>query len=196
VGHYTAGWRLEQVAEFLAQASEGLGLLHDDGVVHGDIKPDNLMVTQEQVVKIIDFGTACTPGERKLVTDYPGPRQLTAGFAAPELFNPASRIDGRADIFGLGACLLQFLLGEAPPERYDEIDAAIAAQPRHYRKFLEKAMHKDPAFRHASCSEFAAELLDLPLRGPVQANGAPLAKNTTQQLLTFLKAKWTALVGS
>jgi serine/threonine protein kinase len=197
VGHYTKDWRLEQVQQFLAQAAEGLHMLHEDGVVHGDIKPDNIMVSNENEVKIIDFGTACTPGERKLITDYRGPRQLTAGFAAPELYEPRALIDRKADVFGLGACLLQFLLGEAPPENFDQIYAAIADQPKVYRRFLDRAMSQNPANRQVNCLEFAADLRKLPLRGKVRVNTeeSPAAK-TTRQLMGFLKDKWTALVGS
>jgi eukaryotic-like serine/threonine-protein kinase len=197
VGHYTSGWDFTDVKEFLAEAAHGLHQLHLDGVVHGDIKPDNIMVTPEHLVKIIDFGTACTPGERKLVTDFRGPRQLTAGFAAPELYNQHSAVDARADVYGLGACLLQFVLGEAPPEAFEDCQIAINRLPRAQRKFFQRVMHLQRDERPDDCLAFARELNQLPLSGPVLVNlpETPAAKTTGQQLWGFLRAKWTALVG-
>ncbi len=198
VGHYTADWSLPQVQSHLAEAAEGLHELHEDGVVHGDIKPDNIMVNNEQEVKLIDFGTACTPGERKLVTDMVGPRQFTAGFAAPELHDCSLTIDRRVDVYGLGATMLQFLIGEAPPESFEETRLAIEKLPRHERKFFTRCLSLNPSTRPSSALEFAAELRKLPLLGPVRVKGAEPRPQpqTTKAVLGMLKAKLTAFRGN
>jgi serine/threonine protein kinase len=192
-GHYTRNWTLEQAAQFIAMAAEGLHVLHEEGVVHGDIKPDNIMVDEDGNVKIIDFGTSCTPGEHKLVTDFEGPRQVTAGFGAPEMYDAAVRYDKSVDIFGLGATFLQFVMGEAPPVDYGETLDIIRKQPRHLRRFLLKAMHTEPGRRHPCARNFAAELRKLPLRPDSPASMREKVTSRTSRVLSFLKSKWTQL---
>ncbi|MFO0744296.1 MAG: serine/threonine-protein kinase [Myxococcota bacterium] len=115
----------------LAQAiASGLGRAHEAGVVHRDVKPDNVMVTPDDGVKVLDFGIARIdpasfqpsdkrPGESDKnpppVTALTGEGHLigTPGYMAPEQSRGAT-IDARADVFALGAMMYEMLSGLRP----------------------------------------------------------------------------------
>jgi serine/threonine-protein kinase len=206
-GHYTMGWNLGHVAEYLAKAAEGLNALHEAGVVHGDIKPDNIMVDALGNVKIIDFGTSSTPGEYKLVGDLDAPRQVTAGFAAPEAADKNVPYHRSVDIYGLGATFLQFVLGEPPPVDFGELSARVKKLPRPLRRFFWRSLNVDPNQRFWRAFDLADALRSLPnnIKGlraePVaQEAGTPPANNPVLLpprlgLLGFLRQTWTALLG-
>ena len=156
-----------------AQAAAGLTALHDAGIVHCDIKPDNLFLTREDgkpgCVKILDFGLAEVRGQsaKSEVHALRG----TAQFMAPEqvLGDP---VDARTDVYALGVVMFRMLTGQlpfdlklsatllrhqliskTPPLSWlcDDLDPAIEA-------IVLKAMRKNPANRYASAAELGADL--------------------------------------
>ncbi len=123
----TLGQRLRGVplgaaasAECAAQIARGLAAAHDKGIVHRDLKPDNVFLTTQGTVKILDFGVAKLlhihqDGEPPAPAEGHGSRSTlmgTPGYIAPELLEgrPA---DHRADIFALGAVLYRMLAGRS-----------------------------------------------------------------------------------
>lgn len=106
-----AGGRLP-LAEVVAMARQilyALEFIHKCGIVHGDLKPDNVWLTPEGVVKIGDFGIAQAPTgpERQ------GPLLGTLGYMSPEHLR-GETLDGRSDLYALGCLMFQLLTG-APP---------------------------------------------------------------------------------
>ena len=99
--------------DIIAQAACGLGHLHSMSIIHRDVKPTNLLIKHDGVVKIIDMGLAKMPN-----AELPGlaPNQLlgTADFVAPEQIDDSEGVDERADLYALG-CTLYFLLAGQPP---------------------------------------------------------------------------------
>ncbi len=95
-----------QVASALAEA-------HKYDLVHRDIKPSNILVTPEDQAKLLDFGLAHQKQLGPRLTE-PGTVLGTLDFMAPEQAQDASTVDGRADIYGLGATLFWCLTGEPP----------------------------------------------------------------------------------
>ncbi len=102
----------DESLEIVAQAAEALAAAHDLGVVHRDVKPSNLMLTAGGRVKVADFGVAKAIGEDTGLTRTGGTVGSPA-YMAPEQVR-GDTLDGRADLFSLGAVLYELLLGRRP----------------------------------------------------------------------------------
>ncbi len=106
---------VRQSLEILTQAAKALEFAHENGIIHRDIKPDNIMLTGEGIVKIADLGIAKSFEEGSLSPDGPGQRKVlgTPHYMAPEqALNKA--IDRRADLYSLGATFYHMLTGKTP----------------------------------------------------------------------------------
>jgi len=126
---------LSVIINLFHQVAEGLHALHQAGYVHADIKPNNLLVTPDQRVKIIDFGQSCPLGFVKSRI------QGTPDYIAPEQVRRLA-IDQRTDVYNLGATLYWVLTGVAYPtilpsrKRQNGIDLVVSreAKPPHELK--------------------------------------------------------------
>jgi len=106
----------EQAANYIIQAAKGLQHAHDSGLIHRDMKPANLLLDEEGVIKILDMGLALfSDDDRASLTLAHKDNVLgTADYLAPEQALDSHGVDGRADVYGLG-CTLYFLLTGHPP---------------------------------------------------------------------------------
>jgi len=162
--------------ELVAVAADALAYAHASGIVHGDIKPANLMRTGETTVKIMDFGLARSAGT------HHGPAGALVGtpaYMAPEQIR-GQAIDGRADLFSLGAVLYELLTGARPFAGetvssviyrvvHEEPRAASAVNPRvdaELSSLLRRALAKDPRERFQSGVDFASALRHIAARLP------------------------------
>ena len=151
------------------QTARALEYLRGRGIVHGDIKPGNIMVGAGERVKIIDLGFASQGSEGE------APQETTRGTAAyisPEMARGASGVDIRSDIYSLGATLYQLVLGKLPFEgenseellRKQVMESLSAAELKgkaispHLHYFIEKMMAKDPDLRYQSPAELIADI--------------------------------------
>ena len=98
---------LEYLLPIMVQICRALGYLHAREVMHGDLKPANVLLSGE-LVKLVDFGLA-----HDMRSEEEAQRYSTPFYAAPEVESGAS-MDGRADLYSLGAMLYQWIVGEAP----------------------------------------------------------------------------------
>ena len=121
----------EQAVDFVLQACEGLAEAHSVGIVHRDLKPGNLFLAKTSngasIVKLVDFGIsklAASPGEATLTA----PQSLLGSphYMAPEQIRAPHDVDGRADIYSLGAVLFRLVSGQRPFERDSVADLMIA----------------------------------------------------------------------
>jgi len=103
-------------ANFIAQAAEGLQNAHDNGLIHRDMKPANLLVAPDGVVKVLDMGLALfSDEERASLTLAHNENVLgTADYLAPEQAVNSHDVDTRVDMYGLG-CTFYFMLTGHPP---------------------------------------------------------------------------------
>jgi serine/threonine protein kinase len=95
------------------QAAEALAALHRAGLVHGDVKPENLLLTADRGAVLIDLGFAHRPGENAELFRR-GYILGTANYLAPELCGPGPDADVSSDLYSLGVMLFELLTGELP----------------------------------------------------------------------------------
>ena len=126
---------VEVAVGYVLQAARGLAFAHEQGMVHRDIKPDNLLLSRHGIVKVADLGIVKTPSAlEKAATNAslpPGARvdasaptkvtlagtaMGTPAYMAPEQARDASHVDGRADIYSLGCTLYVLVTGRTPFE--------------------------------------------------------------------------------
>ena len=129
--------------DILFCVADALTIIHEAGYVHRDIKPRNIMMTENGDVKLFDFDAS-----RAAIGTEDTVRLGTVGFAAPEQFIGAS--DRRADIFALGVLLNVMLTGKHPSE--------ALPKNRRARKIVKKATAMNPEERFGSAEEFRKAL--------------------------------------
>ncbi len=166
----------ELVACFGALVCDALAIAHAAGVIHRDVKPGNIMLSDDGRLLLADFGVARLDDDDSLVTRS-GALLGTPSFMAPEqaLGNP---VDGRSDLYSVGASLYQLATGSLPfagPTAKIVAEAsrggAMPAQRRRpavgseLSKLIERMMAPDPAKRPASAAEAAAALRALAAAG-------------------------------
>ena len=146
----------ERALDITRQCLKGLERLHEAGIVHRDIKPGNLLVSQEGRVKICDFGLAKLPGH-----EYAEPANLLVGspyYTAPEQEADPNAADRRADLFSVGVLLLRLMSGqltlEDPP---GPAPSGLDLDPA-WREFFERSTASDPGLRFQSAPEMLSAL--------------------------------------
>ncbi len=147
---------------------------HDIGVIHRDIKPANIFLTKQSAVKVLDFGVArMREPDVGVEATRAGIALGTASFIAPEQALGMERVDGRADLFSVGACIYTGLTGErlhaSKSEAEEFVLAATQSAPSVARKapdapvevaaFVDRALAYDRAQRFQSAKEMRTELL-------------------------------------
>ncbi len=158
------------------QFCHGMEYTHAKGIIHRDIKPQNILITRNSLLKITDFGillrkntsgngrennAALTPATRDGTVGFRG----TPAYASPEQLRSAHNIDAKSDIFSFGLCLWLMLCGRRPFKRNDleqkiplPTPAAGGRFPPRIEKLLIKAVAFDPARRHHDFTEIRHEL--------------------------------------
>jgi serine/threonine-protein kinase len=152
------------------QIARGLAFAHDQGLVHRDVKPQNVLLTEEGRAKVTDFGIARSHDVGGGLTRT-GTVMGTSDYIAPEQARGA-HADEQSDVYSLGAVLYELLTGEVPFSG----DNFVAVAMRHINEpppsvcerrpdvsprleaAIRRAMAKDPGDRFRSMDEFAAEL--------------------------------------
>lgn len=122
----------EEAASFIRQAALGLGHAHQIGIVHRDVKPDNILVNKQNLVKILDLGLALLDEANfsGQTSSFDQDKILgTADYLAPEQALDSHNVDARADVYGLGATLY-FCLTGSPPFPEGSITERLLAHQR------------------------------------------------------------------
>ena len=109
----------QRAVHFISQVALALDAAHADDLVHGDIKPSNILVKLSDFVYVVDFGIAQSVGSRQAPLTSTGAPTGTPHYMAPEWF-AGGTVDGRADVYSLACVLYECLTGAAPFK--DEVD--------------------------------------------------------------------------
>jgi serine/threonine protein kinase/tetratricopeptide (TPR) repeat protein len=166
------GWDMGKIIDVGIQIAEGLSKAHQKGIVHRDIKSDNLMLTNEGLVKIMDFGLAKLKGITKLTQT--GSTLGTVAYMSPEQAQ-GIEVDQRSDIFSFGVVLYEMITGQLPFK--GEHEAAViysivnetseplarykANVPEGLQRIVDKALKKDLSTRYQSAVDVIADLKGL-----------------------------------
>src|SRR5215211_3794666 len=158
----------ERALAVVAQVAEALDAAHAAGIVHRDVKPANILVTEDDTALLCDFGLARHEASADSLT---GERGLlgTVAYVAPEQIESQS-VDQRADVYALGCVLLECLTGEPPFPRETELGVLYAhlneraptvserrpGLPAGFDDVVAAALDKDPAMRPQSAGGLAA----------------------------------------
>ena len=154
----------------ITQVLSALGFIHKNGIVHRDVKPSNIMVLEDDQIKVADFGIArIDASEFTIVGDLLG----TPAYMAPEQFAGA-QVDQRTDLFAAGVILFEMLTGVKPfrgksiteimclmekrgPEDIGLLNPAV---PDALKQVIGKALAFDPSHRFASADAFATAIAE------------------------------------
>jgi len=171
---------IDEALETAQQVARGLVKAHRSGIVHRDIKPANLMITADEIVKILDFGIAKLAGAAGLTRI--GSSLGTPGYMSPEQAR-GEEVDPRTDVWSLGAVLYEMVTGRRP-FRGDHDQAVLYAlfnqepdpvlqlrpdAPPELVRIIGRMLAKDPDRRYLTAGEALADLRAL--YGPVTGTG-------------------------
>jgi len=164
---------LAQVLPIIEQTARGLQAFHRLEIVHQDLRPDNVLIDRNGIVKIIDLGSTQVAGIDELARDDARTEILgTAQYSAPEYFLGEAGTS-RSDIFSLGVMAYQMLSGRLPygtgvaraRSRAAQLKLAYVSVVSHDRdipawidRVLSRALHPDPQARYQELSEFTYDL--------------------------------------
>jgi len=198
--------------DYAVQAAHGLAAAHEKGIVHRDLKPDNLFITKDDRIKILDFGLAkliepvseSTPqtdiATRKVQTD-PGTVMGTVGYMSPEQVR-GKHVDHRSDIFSFGAVLYEMLSGKRAfrgDSAVETLNAILKEEPTELSaqtnrnispalgRVVWHCIEKSPERRFQSARDvaFALENVSTTSSGATQTAipGAPLQAKNRERLI-------------
>jgi serine/threonine protein kinase len=152
----------DEALEIIAPVCEALQAAHDRGIVHRDVKPENLLIDRNGTVKIADFGIARmmdepnTEGIAEATPDHLAVHTLAAGtpdYAAPEQ-RVLAACDHRVDIYSLGVVLYEIITGQRPGRGQITPPSKRAAVDMRIDEVLLKALQEEPDLRFRTVAEF------------------------------------------
>lgn len=169
---------LPRILKIIEQTASALAAAHSAGIVHRDVKPENIMVRRDSIVKVLDFGLAKPvipiDGDNSQNKTIPGTVMGSARYMSPEQARGAE-VDERTDVWSLGVVLYEMLVGKAPftgETAADTIASVIYRDPEpignilpntpsELQEILAKALQKDCDARYQTVEEFASDIKDL-----------------------------------
>jgi len=196
---------LKAVLDISIQTAEALAAAHQAGIIHRDIKPDNIMIRKDGYTKVLDFGLAkltekkqsddisLEDATRAFVKTNPGMVMGTASYMSPEQAR-GKPTDARTDIWSLGVVLYEMLAGKLPftGETVNHIIVSILEKeppllenaPAELQRIVRKSLSKDVEMRYQSARDLVIDLKnlrrDLDIQGELERSISPNRTTTTE----------------
>ena len=141
--------------------AKGLGAAHKRNIIHRDVKPHNILIAQEGVLKVTDFGVARIEGGDGKTNA--GALMGTLNYMAPEQRVSARQVTVASDIYAIGASMYAIIVGKSNENLFDvgEQEKAFINFEAPLASFLKKACHRLPEERYTNTEEMIEELLRL-----------------------------------
>ncbi len=165
----------QDVVELVIGLADGLATAHEAGILHRDVKPENILITKTGYAKLADFGLAKLRESPSLVADAPTETRTrrgvivgTVAYMSPEQAS-GQPVDARSDVFSFAAVLYELLAGRRPFRGSTDLEVLLAIAhgsadplpesiPPLLRELIERALQKDPAQRVQTMREVVADL--------------------------------------
>ncbi|MEO6065414.1 MAG: serine/threonine-protein kinase [Lysobacterales bacterium] len=168
------GMQISEVLELVRDIAAGLNFAHDKGFVHRDVKPGNILFRNDSSAVLADFGIAKSMDSKTMAT------QIGSSIGTPHYMSPeqarAEKVDGRSDLYALGAVMFECLANRAPYEAADPFTIALMhvthpvpqlPEPlRWLQPIIESSMAKDANQRYANGEAFIVALDKLVSNAP------------------------------
>jgi predicted Ser/Thr protein kinase len=153
--------------QIIPQVCDALQYAHDEGVIHRDVKPENILVDQRGRVKMADFGLAKLVGPSRASFTLTGTNQVmgTLDYMAPEQRNHPQEVDQRADIYSLGVVFYEMLTGKLPLGRFSP-PSDVAGVDGRLDEIVHRALEREPEQRYQHVSEVRSALESVLDGGP------------------------------
>jgi tRNA A-37 threonylcarbamoyl transferase component Bud32 len=198
---------LDRAKTIALQVSDALAYAHSQSIVHRDVKPDNIIVLENDQIKVTDFGIAriLSVGTLTGTVATTGMRMGTPLYMAPEQIE-GKKVDARSDVYGLGAVLYEMVTGKPLFEGEDALAIAVHQMkdapappgsirtelPPEWNAVILKALSKDPRRRFQSAKEMKAALE--PLRTALTTK--PIRPARKRKTAATVAAAFLVLIGS
>jgi serine/threonine-protein kinase len=191
----------DQTVQMILEAARGLDYAHKKGIVHRDVKPDNLMISETGMIKIGDMGLA------RGLEEKVGPEEETSVIGTPHYIAPEQVLgrpaDFRSDIYSLGATAYRMLAGITPfsaPSVRDLVNKKVREDatsiiehspevPKTVADIVARMMVRDPDRRYQTMLEVAADL-ERYVRGQADASAEARREHTTGVAMMLSNRKW------
>lgn len=176
------GLKVEQALEIAIQIASALAAAHEEGIIHRDIKPDNIMLRRDGLVKVLDFGLAKLTRDRSasedatlaMVKTSTGIVMGTSTYMSPEQARGLN-VDARTDVWSLGVVVYEMVAGRAPfngPTNSDLIVQILEREPAslaelcpdsppELQRILNQALRKNPDERYQTVKDLLVDLKNL-----------------------------------
>ncbi len=184
----------KEAVHFTTQILGALQHAHEKGIVHRDIKPQNIMLKQNGEIKVMDFGIArFARSETRTMTDK---AIGSVHYIAPEQAK-GSKTDARADIYSVGVMLYEMLTGQLPFEAENAVSVAVMQLqvdpkmprslnpdiPEGLEQITIQAMQKDPRNRYQSASDMLLDIEDFKRNPSIRFEYQYMVDNTSQRYM-------------